>query len=107
VRSAARARPTQISMMLDPQHKDMAVEVVHGLLGRLPQGPTICLLRHYDGELARAVSARGFEPVATQLLMARDLPLKLRAKAALKPAQRALAGVIPVAQVQSLGDGGS
>ncbi|MHB8312482.1 MAG: GNAT family N-acetyltransferase [Candidatus Dormibacteria bacterium] len=105
VRSAARARPTQISMMLDPQHKEMSVEAFHGLLGRLPQGATICLLRHYDGELARAVAARGFEPVATQLLMARDLPMKLRAKPALKPAQRAIAGAIPVVQARSFGDG--
>ncbi|MHB1525680.1 MAG: GNAT family N-acetyltransferase [Candidatus Dormibacteria bacterium] len=107
VRCASQARPTQMSMILDPQAKGLAVEAVHGLLGRLPQGPTICLLRHYDGELARAVSARGFEPVATQLLMARDLALKLRAKLTTKPAQRALSAVIPVVQARTLTDGGS
>ena len=54
VRLASRARPTQMSVMLDPQARDLAVEAVHGMLGQLPQGPTICLLRHYDSELARA-----------------------------------------------------
>lgn len=104
VRSAARARPTQMSMMLDPREGGLAVEAVHGLLGQLPSGPTICLLRHYDGELTRAVAARGFEPVATQLLMVRDLPLKLRVRR-VPEVKHQLAGVIPVVQAQSASDG--
>ncbi len=99
VRSPSRARPTQMSLMLDPQQGQLAVEAVHGILGHIPAGPTICLLRHYDGELARAVAARGFEPVATQLLMVKDLPLKVRARRPLE-AKRALAGALPVAQAR-------
>ncbi|MHB1500794.1 MAG: GNAT family N-acetyltransferase [Candidatus Dormibacteria bacterium] len=98
VRDPSQARPTQMSLTLDPQERELAVEAVHSLLGQLPAGPTICLLRHYDGELARAVAARGFEPLATQLLMARDLPMKLRAGRPLEQKQRALAGALPVAQ---------
>ncbi len=98
VRDPAQARPTQISLMLDPKESALAVEAVHSLLGQLPAGPTVCLLRHYDGEVARAVAARGFEPVATQLLMVRDLPLKLRARRPLEQTQRALAGALPVVQ---------
>ncbi len=98
IRDASSARPTQMSLMLDPQNRELAVEAMHSLLGQIPAGPTICLLRHYDGELARAVAARGFEPVATQLLMSKDLPLKLRARRPAEQKQRALAGVLPVAQ---------
>lgn len=97
VRGPSRARPTQMSMMLDPRDGSLAVEAVHGLLGQIPAGPTICLLRHYDGELTRAVAARGFEPVATQLLMVRDLPLKMRARRPVE-ATRALTGAMPVVQ---------
>ena len=99
IRNPSRARPTQMSLMLDPQQGHLAVEAVHGILGHILAGPTICLLRHYDGELTRAVAARGFEPVATQLLMVRDLPLKVRARRPLE-AKRALAGALPVAQVR-------
>ncbi|MHB1575467.1 MAG: GNAT family N-acetyltransferase [Candidatus Dormibacteria bacterium] len=98
IRDPSQARPTQISLMLDPQERELAVEAVHSLLGQLPAGPTVCLLRHYDGEVARAVAARGFEPVATQSLMARDLPLKLRARQPLEQKKRALASALPVAQ---------
>ncbi len=99
VRGPSRARPTHLSMMLDPREGELAVEAMHGLLGQIPAGPTICLLRHYDGELARAAVARGFEPVATQLLMVKDLPVKLRAR---RPAEakRALAGAMPVVQAR-------
>jgi N-acetylglutamate synthase-like GNAT family acetyltransferase len=106
VRLASRARPTQMSVMLDPQARDLAVEAVHGLLGQLAQGPTICLLRHYDSELARAVTARGFEPVATQLLMARDMQLKLRSKRRAEQPQRALAPALPMARAQVASEGG-
>jgi len=98
VRGSSQARPTQMSVMLDPQERGLAVEAVHSLIGQLPPGPTICLLRHYDGEVARAVAARGFEPVATQLLMSRDLPMKLRVRQPVATQKRALAGVMPVAQ---------
>ncbi len=101
VRLPARARPSLISVMLDPQQGELAVEAVHGLLGQIPPGPTLCLLRHYDAELHRAVAARGFEPLATQILMARDLPLKLRAKHQSEQQKAILAGALPVVQARS------
>jgi hypothetical protein len=61
-------------------------------------------LRHYDAELHRAVAARGFEPVATQILMARDLPLKLRAHRLAEQKKAVLAGALPVVQARSAPD---
>ena len=104
VRMPARARPSLISLMLDPQQKELAVEALHSLLGQVPPGPTLCLLRHYDAELHRAVAARGFEPVATQILMARDLPLKLRAHRLAEQKKAVLAGALPVVQARSAPD---
>ncbi|MGH7759330.1 MAG: GNAT family N-acetyltransferase [Candidatus Dormibacteria bacterium] len=103
VRLPARARPTLISLMLDPQQGELAVEAVHGLLAVIPPGPTLCLLRHYDAELHRAVGARGFEPVATQILMARDLPLKLRARHLAEQQKAIPAGALPVVQARRAG----
>ncbi|MGH7640729.1 MAG: GNAT family N-acetyltransferase [Candidatus Dormibacteria bacterium] len=102
VRLRARARPTVISLMLDPREGQLAVEAVHSLLSQVPPGPTLCLLRHYDGELHRAVAARGFEPVATQILMARDMPLKLRIRHLAEQKKAILAGGIPVVQAQGV-----
>ncbi|MGH7692788.1 MAG: GNAT family N-acetyltransferase [Candidatus Dormibacteria bacterium] len=104
VRLPARARPSLIGMMLDPQESQLAVEALHSLLGQVPAGPTLCLLRHYDAELHRAVAARGFEPVATQILMARDLPLKLRARHLAEQKKAILAGAIPVVQARGTAD---
>ncbi len=104
VRLPARARPALVGMMLDPNQGAIAVEAVHGLLGQIPAGPTLCLLRHYDDDLARAVSARGFEPIATQLLMVRDLPLKLPSKQLEQKA--VLAGALPVAQAVAVPESG-
>ena len=81
VRLPARARPSLVAAMLDPQDASLAVEAVHSLLTQIPKGPTLWVLRHYESELTRAVAARGFEAIATQLLMVRDLPLKLRSPA--------------------------
>ena len=107
VRLPARARPSLISLMLDPQEGQLAVEALHGLLGQVPPGPTLCLLRHYDAELHRAVAARGFEPVATQILMARDLPLKLRARHRAEQTKAVLAGALPVVQARGTPDASS
>ncbi len=107
VRLPSRARPTLISLMLDPGERQLAVESLHSLLGQIPPGPTVCLLRHYDGELHRAVAARGFEPLATQILMARDLPLKLRARRPVEQKKPVLAGAIPVAQARRAPQAGS
>jgi hypothetical protein len=104
VRLPARARPSLVGLMLDPQESQVAVEAVHSLLGQIPPGPTLCLLRHYDAELHRAVAARGFEPVATQILMARDLPLKLRARRLAEQQKAVPAGALPVAQATSAAD---
>ncbi len=81
IRLPARARPALVAAMLDPQEAGLAVEVVHSLFTQIPRGPTLWVLRHYEGELTRAVAARGFEVIATQLLMVRDLPIKLRSPA--------------------------
>jgi len=50
------------------------------------------------------VAARGFEPVATQILMARDLPLKLRAHRLAEQKKAVLAGALPVVQARSAPD---
>ena len=76
-------------------------------VGKVPPGPTLCLLRHYDAELHRAASARGFEPVATQILMARDLPLKLWARHLAEQKKAVLTGVVPVVQARGAADTGS
>ena len=104
IRMPARARPSLISLMLDPQESQLAVEALHGLLGQVPAGPTLCLLRHYDAELHRAVAARGFEPLATQILMARDLPLKLRARYLAEQKKAIIAGALPVVQASRAPD---
>jgi len=81
IRLPARARPSLVAVLLDPQEPNLAVEAVHSLLNQIPKGPTLWVLRHYESELTRAVAARGFEVIATQLLMVRDLPLKVRTPA--------------------------
>ena len=96
LRLPARARPAMVGMMLDPQEGELAVEAVHGLLNLLPRGPTLSVLRHYDGELVRAIEARGFEAIAAQLLMVRDLPIRLRARGRPHPQRPPLAGALPV-----------
>jgi len=106
VRLPSRARPSLASLMLDPQEGHLAVEVLHSLLGQIPPGPSLCLLRHYDAELHRAVAARGYEPVATQVLMARDLPLKLRAHRLAEQRKAILAGALPVVQVRGAPNAG-
>ena len=62
-----------------------------------------CVLRHYDSELIRALQSRGFEVYGAQLLLVRDLALKLRLrqpdrakeKVSLVPAGLARAVAVP------------
>ncbi len=97
VRLPARARPSLVAMMMDPQETALAVEAVHSLLTQIPRGPTLWVLRHYESELTRAVAARGFEVIATQLLMVRDLPLKLRTPSPVRPRAVLAKAALPLA----------
>ena len=61
------------------------------VLAELPPQPVSCVLRHYDSELIRSLQQRGFAVYGTQLLLVRDLGIKVRIRAAAKQSKQVLA----------------
>jgi L-amino acid N-acyltransferase YncA len=80
IRPQSGARPALMALMCDghdPAHRDEVVDAALALGGA---GPVTCVLRHYDSELIRALQSRGFEIFGTQLLLVRDLAIKLKVR---------------------------
>ena len=78
IRPASHARPALLSLVCDGQDAELRERVLDAALAQLPPGPVSCVLRHYDSELIRALQRRGFEVFGAQLLLVRDLALKVR-----------------------------
>ena len=78
LRPPSQTRPSLLALMCEGQDAQLRDEVVDSAMGMLPPGPVSCVLRHYDSELIRALQQRGFEIYGAQLLLVRDLALKLR-----------------------------
>jgi hypothetical protein len=78
LRPPSQTRPTLLALMCEGQDAQLRDEVVDAALALAPPGPVSCVLRHYDSELIRALQQRGFEVYGSQLLLVRDLALKLR-----------------------------
>lgn len=83
VRPASQVRPAFLGLMVDGQERSLP-EVVDAVLSNLAPGPVSCVLRHYDTELIRALQRRGFEIFGTQLLLVRDLTVRVRMRDALR-----------------------
>lgn len=78
LRPASSVRPGMLALMCDGQDARLRDEVVDAVLAEAQPGPLTCILRHYDSELIRALQSRGFAIFTTQLLLVRDLALKVR-----------------------------
>ena len=81
VRPPSPARPTLLAIMCEGQDAELREEVIDAALAQAPPGPVSCVLRHYDSELIRSLQRRGFEIFGSQLLLVRDLALKVRLRA--------------------------
>lgn len=81
VRPPSPGRPTLLAIMCEGQDPQFREEVIDAALAQAPPGPVSCVLRHYDSELIRSLQQRGFEIFGSQLLLVRDLALKVRLRA--------------------------
>ena len=78
VRPASQVRPALLCLMCDGQDARLFDEVVDAALAHVAPGPVSCVLRHYDSELIRTLQRRGFEIYGSQLLLVRDLAVRMR-----------------------------
>jgi len=69
--------------MAAPQPSDLWGSLVQRSLAYVAEhqpGPVWCSLRHYDETAIRLLQKEGFEVIASQMLMVRELPLKVPAR---------------------------
>ena len=85
LRPPSPARPALLALMCEGQDAALRDEVIDAALAQVPPGPVSCVLRHYDSELIRALQQRGFEVYGAQLLLVRDLALKVRLREVVEP----------------------
>ena len=91
IRPAGAGRPTILSLMCEAHDPDIREGFVDAILAELPPQPVSCVLRHYDSELIRSLQHRGFAVYGTQLLLVRDLGIKVRIRSRRKQAAQVLA----------------
>lgn len=84
VRPATGTRPTVLSVMCEGHDATMREQFIDAVLQELSPGPVSSVLRHYDSELIRSLQTRGFDIYGSQLLLVRDLPIKVKLKATQK-----------------------
>lgn len=99
IRPASQVRPALLALMCDGQDAALRDELVDSALAALPPGPVSCVLRHYDSELIRALQQRGFEVYGTQLLLVRDLAVKVGFRAAAR--EKKHAALVPAGLARS------
>ena len=76
-------RPHSLGLMASAQPADLWPALVQRSLAYVAQhqpGPIWCSLRHYDEVGIQLLQREGFEVIASQTLMARELPLKVPAR---------------------------
>jgi hypothetical protein len=101
VRPATAVRPTLMALLCDGSDPALREDFVDAALAQVPPGPVSCALRHYDSELIRSLQRRGFAIYGTQLLLVRDLALKMRVPARARREKKPL--LVPAGLVRSAG----
>ena len=101
IRPATPVRPTLMALLCDGSDPALREDFVDAALAQVPPGPVSCALRHYDSELIRSLQRRGFAIYGTQLLLVRDLALKMRVPARARREKKPL--LVPAGLVRSAG----
>jgi hypothetical protein len=91
IRPAGAGRPSILSLMCEAHEPAIREGFLDAVLAELPPQPVSCVLRHYDSELIRSLQHRGFAVYGTQLLLVRDLGIKVRIRAVAKQSKQVLA----------------
>ena len=91
IRPAGAGRPSILSLMCEAHDPAVREGFLDAVLAELPSQPVSCVLRHYDSELIRSLQHRGFAVYGTQLLLVRDLGIKVRIRAVAKQSKQVLA----------------
>lgn len=87
------ARPNTLGLLALPDPPTLAEELVQRSLAYLAghrPGPVWCSLRHYDQRIIQLLQREGFEVIASQVLMVRELGLKVPARARVRLKDKAL-----------------
>jgi len=82
IRPPSATQPAILTLMCEGHDAALRDKVIDEVVRELPAGPALCVLRHYDSELIRALQQRGFAIYGTQLLLVCDLGAKVRLKQA-------------------------
>ncbi len=101
VRPATAVRPSLMALLCDGSDPALREDFVDAALAQVPPGPVSCSLRHYDFELIRSLQRRGFAIYGTQLLLVRDLALKVRVPARSRREKKPV--LVPAGLVRSAG----
>jgi hypothetical protein len=91
IRPAGAGRPSNLALMCEAHDPAIREGFLDAVLAELPPQPVSCVLRHYDSELIRSLQHRGFAVYGTQLLLVRDLGIKMRIRAVAKQSKQVLA----------------
>jgi hypothetical protein len=68
-------------MLLCEAHNETDREsFLDAVIAALPAGPVWCVLRHYDSELIRSLQRRDFEVYGTQVLLTKELAVRVKLK---------------------------
>ena len=101
IRAASSARPTVLHLMCEAQNSDDREAFLDALLAQLPEGPVSSVLRHYDSELIRSLQQRGFAIFGTQVLLTKDLAVRIEARAPSRQ-RRKKPALVPAGLAQSV-----
>ncbi len=101
VRPATPVRPSLMALLCDGSDPGLREDFVDAALAQVPAGPVSCALRHYDSELIRSLQRRGFAIYGTQLLLVRDLAIKMRVPARARRESKPV--LVPAGLVHSAG----
>jgi ribosomal protein S18 acetylase RimI-like enzyme len=101
VRPATPVRPSLMALLCDGSDPGLREDFVDAALAQVPPGPVSCALRHYDSELIRSLQRRGFAIYGTQLLLVRDLAIRMRVPARVRRENKPV--LVPAGLVHSAG----
>ena len=86
-------RPHTLGLMAAAQPADLWPALVERSLAYVAEhrpGPVWCSLRHYDETAIALLTGEGFEVIASQILMVRELPIKVPARARVRIKEKRL-----------------
>jgi ribosomal protein S18 acetylase RimI-like enzyme len=86
-------RPHTLGLMASAEPTDLWTVLVNRSLAYVAEhrpGPVWCSLRHYDEAAIALLTREGFEVIASQTLMVRELPLKVPARARVRIKEKRL-----------------